>query len=97
MSEKSLHVSFIQDYYSKKYGNYPADLIVCRQTLEHIPYPRSFLGDLRSIIGDRLETDVFFEVPNALNTLRNNSYWDVIYEHCSYFTPDSLSAHFFVI
>ena len=94
ISEKSLHVNFIQDYYSKKYGNYPADLIVCRQTLEHIPFPRSFLGDLRSTIGDRSETDIFFEVPNALSTLRNNFYWDVIFEHCSYFTPDSLSALF---
>jgi SAM-dependent methyltransferase len=94
ISEKSLHVCFIQDYYSKKYRKYPVDLIVCRQTLEHIPYPRSFLRDLRSIIGERLETDVFFEVPNALNTLRNNSCWDIIYEHCSYFTPDSLSTIF---
>jgi hypothetical protein len=91
---KSSHVSFIQDYYSKKYGNYLVDLIVCRQTLEHIPYPRSFLGDLRSIIGDRFEIDVFFEVPNAVNTFCNNSYWDIIYEHCSYFTPYSLSFIF---
>jgi SAM-dependent methyltransferase len=94
ISEKSLHAIFIQDYYSKKYSHYPADLIVCRQTLEHIPYPRSFLDDLRSIIGDRLETDIFFEVPNALSILRHSSCWDVIYEHCSYFTPDSLAAIF---
>ena len=94
ISKKSLHISFIQDYYSKKYSNYPADLIVCRQTLEHIPYPRSFLGDLRTIIGDRLKTDVFFEVPNALSTLRNTFCWDIIYEHCSYFIPDSLLAIF---
>jgi SAM-dependent methyltransferase len=93
-SKKSYHISFIQDYYSKKYRDYPADLIVCRQTLEHIPYPRNFLGDLRSIIGDRIETDISFEVPNALSTLRNNFYWDIIYEHCSYFTPDSLWALF---
>jgi hypothetical protein len=94
VSEKSLHISFIQDYYTKKYSNYQVDLIVCRQTLEHIPFPRSFLGELRSIIGDRLKTDVFFEVPNALSTLRNNSCWDVIYEHCSYFTPNSLAVIF---
>jgi hypothetical protein len=93
-SKKSYHISFIQDYYSKKYRDYPSDLFVCRQTLEHIPYPRNFLGDLRSIIADRLKTDIFFEVPNALNTLRNNFYWDIIYEHCSYFTPESLSALF---
>jgi len=37
---------------------------------------------------------VFFEVPNVLFTLRDLGIWDLIYEHCSYFSPGSLSRLF---
>jgi hypothetical protein len=37
---------------------------------------------------------VFFEVPNVLYTLRDLGIWDLIYEHCSYFSPPSLSHLF---
>jgi hypothetical protein len=93
-STKSNKVRLIQDHYSKKYSNIQADLIVCRQTLEHIAYPKRFLINLRNIIGSQLEMNVFFEVPNVLSTFRRNYCWDIIYEHCSYFSQDSLSAIF---
>jgi hypothetical protein len=92
--KKDLSVEFIQDYYTGKYAKYPVDLIVCRQTLEHIVNPKGFLTDLRNTIGERTHIDVFFEVPNALNILQNTFCWDVIYEHYSYFTPSSLSTLF---
>jgi SAM-dependent methyltransferase len=92
--EKRNQVKFIQDIYSDRYGNYQADLIVCRQTLEHIQNPKDFLEELRQAIGNRLNSYIFFEVPNALNIFQNLSVWDIIYEHCSYFTPASLSSIF---
>src|SRR3546814_19519297 len=36
----------------------------------------------------------FFEVPNALFVFDRLSVWDIIYEHVSYFTPNSLSRAF---
>jgi hypothetical protein len=93
-STKSNQIKLIQDHYSKKYSNIQADLIVCRQTLEHIADPKRFLIDLRKIIGSQSETNIFFEVPNALSIFRRNYCWDIIYEHCSYFTRESLSAIF---
>jgi len=92
--EKRNQVKFIQDIYSEHYSNYQADLIVCRQTLEHIQNPKGFLEELRQAIGNRLNSYIFFEVPNALNIFQNLSVWDIIYEHCSYFTPVSLSFLF---
>jgi len=95
-SEKEKHcermnrVKFIQDIYSEHYANYKADLIVCRQTLEHIQNPKGFLKALRQAIGNRLNSYTFFEVPNALNIFQKLSVWNIIYEHCSYFTPVSL-------
>jgi len=87
-------VKFIQDFYSDRYKNYKADLIVCRHVLEHIQNPKGFLNTIRQAIGHHLSTHVFFEVPNALYTFRRLFVWDIIYEHCSYFTPISLSRTF---
>lgn len=88
------NVTFIQDFYTEKYTNQKADLIVCRHVLEHIEDPDSFIAQVRRAVGDRPETVVFFEVPNSLWTLRQLGIWDIIYEHCSYFSPVSL-AHLF--
>jgi 2-polyprenyl-3-methyl-5-hydroxy-6-metoxy-1,4-benzoquinol methylase len=89
-SEQKNRVKFIQDSYSERHRNYPADLIVCRQTLEHIKNPRSFLSMMRKAIVDRKDSHVFFEVPNSSNIFSKLFVWDIIYEHCSYFTPMSL-------
>jgi SAM-dependent methyltransferase len=83
-------VEFISDYYSEKYSDYKADLICCRQTLEHIPEPVEFLNSLRWGVKEESGTFFFFEVPNASYTIRNVFIWDIIYEHCSYFTPLSM-------
>ncbi len=87
-------VTFIQDFYGEKYADYDADLIVCRHVLEHIQYPQLFLQDIRRVIGERTNTVVYFEVPNALYTLKDMGIWDLIYEHCGYFNVNSLSRAF---
>jgi 2-polyprenyl-3-methyl-5-hydroxy-6-metoxy-1,4-benzoquinol methylase len=73
---------------------YPADFIACRHVLEHIADPATFLRQIRAWIGNRLDTVIFFEVPNALYVLRSMSIWDFIYEHVTYFTPPALAYLF---
>jgi SAM-dependent methyltransferase len=87
-------VQFIQDFYSQRYQTYSADFICCRHTLEHVSDPDKILQPLRKAIGDRLETVIFFEVPNAIDTFRRLAVWDIIYEHCCYFVPASLVQAF---
>lgn len=87
-------ITFVQDYYDRRYAGFPADFILSRHVLEHIPKPGDFLRMLRSVIGDRRETVVFFEVPNVLYTLHDLGIWDLIYEHCSYFSESSLTEAF---
>ena len=87
-------VTIIQDYYSEKYSHYKADLVCCRYVFEHLPDPVSFLGMVRRAIGEKKDTVLYFEVPNALYIIRNLSVWDIIYEHCSYFCRNSLSYVF---
>ncbi len=86
-------VTFIKDFYSEEYQSYPADFLCCRHTLEHIEQPPTFLQMIRNTIGNR-QLSVYFEVPNALFTLRDLAIWDIIYEHCGYFSQDSLQRLF---
>jgi hypothetical protein len=69
------------------------DLVVCRHTLEHIARPAEFLRELRAGIGTR-DCVVVFEVPDVVRVLREGAFWDVYYEHCSYFAPAALEAVF---
>ena len=93
-SAKTSPITVIRDFYSERFASYTADFICCRHVLEHIQFPRDFLSSVRCSIGGRLKTVVFFEVPNALFTLRDLGIWDLIYEHCSYFSARSLSRLF---
>jgi len=93
-SQASDRLTFIRDYYSEQYANYHGDLICCRHTLEHIPNTAEFLSSVRRAIGNRLDTIVFFEVPDVTRVLRELAFWDIYYEHCSYFSQGSLARLF---
>lgn len=87
-------LTWIADLYSEGYTHLQADAIVCRHTLEHIAPVADFLGMIRGAIGDRLDTVVLFELPDVLRVLREAAFWDVYYEHCSYFSVGSLTRLF---
>ena len=83
-------ITFIQDFYSARYADHQADFIVCRHALESVADPLAFLRMIRDNIGNRTDVVVFFEVPNTLYTIREMGIWDLIYENCIYFVPNSL-------
>lgn len=68
-------------------------LVVSRHVLEHLARPAELL---RAILAEttRVRAGVYIEVPNGLFTLRDLGVWDLIYEHCSYFTPSALTRLF---
>ena len=70
------------------------DMILCRHTLEHIDTTANFMRCVRNTVGDRRDTIVFFEVPDVGRVLREQAFWDIYYEHCSYFTLGSLARLF---
>ena len=90
-----LDIIFIQDFFENNTSILAeADLIVCRHTLEHIPYTAKFLRKLRQAIPEDRRPVIFFDLPDATRILKENAFWDIYYEHCSYFTPSSISAVF---
>ena len=93
-TEAASHIELIQDYFTERYAHLQADVVVCRHTLEHIPATGAFLRMLRRSIGERPDTLLFFELPDMLRVLRESAFWDIYYEHCSYFTPGSLARLF---
>ena len=92
--EADENVEFIRDYYSEKYSTYQGDLICCRMTLEHISDTGELIASIRRSIGDKVDTIVFFQVPDVTRILKNCSFEDIYYEHCSYFSPGSLARLF---
>jgi SAM-dependent methyltransferase len=87
-------LEFIQDLYSQKYTHLSADVVCCRHTLEHISPTGEFMRMMRDTIGDRRDTLLLFELPDVLRVLQEAAFWDIYYEHCSYFTTGSLARLF---
>ena len=93
-SAAAARLSFVRDRFDASYGPITADYVCCRHTLEHIPDVGSFLRLLRDGIGDRRDVALFFELPDTERVLAECAFWDIYYEHCSYFTPGSLARLF---
>lgn len=63
--------------------------VMCRHVLEHIPRPQDWLAGIRAGMGQK--NPLFYcEVPNGQWLLESFNFWDVIYEHVTYWTPRSL-------
>lgn len=88
------NLSFIREFFAEKHRSLNPDFLCCRHTLEHVPDPAAFVRAVRRSLGENSSTPVFFEVPDTLRVLNEAAFWDVYYEHCSYFTPESLAALF---
>ena len=87
-------VDSIRDFFDERYTGLSADFIACRNTLEHIQPVAEFVGTVRKMLGEKREPVVFFEVPDSLRVLNELAFWDIHYEHCSYFTIGSLARLF---
>lgn len=81
-------VTFVQDVFSSAKLPAKPDFICCRHTLEHIAQPLEFLRTVREHCGSAI---VAIEVPDTVRVLQEGAFWDIYYEHNSYFTPDSLA------
>jgi|WetSurMetagenome_2_1015567.scaffolds.fasta_scaffold10437_2 SAM-dependent methyltransferase len=87
-------MQFVKEFYSERFADVRADLVCCKMTLEHIATPLEFLRTIRRALGEHRDTKVFFQVPETMRVLREGAFWDLYYEHCSYFAAVSLEGVF---
>ncbi|HYD69450.1 class I SAM-dependent methyltransferase [Azospirillum sp.] len=85
---------FERRFYGADCADVPADVVVCRHVIEHVPEPLSLLQAVRAALIGSPRARVFFETPCVEWILKNRILWDFFYEHCSLFTAASLSLAF---
>ncbi len=71
----------------------PADIVICRQVIEHVADPVAFLRALRVSLGRR-RTRVFFETSCLRWILHHRTVWDFFYEHCVLFSAATFKRAF---
>lgn len=87
-------IDFMREYYGPQHAALQADAILCRHTLEHIPNTMEFLAQIRETLGDNTDVTLLFELPDTTRILHECAFWDMYYEHCSYFCAGSLARLF---
>jgi SAM-dependent methyltransferase len=87
-------VEVFASHWQPKAGLHAADAIICRHTLEHIGPVHGLLSNIRQQLDNRRDTLLFFEVPDTQRILEETAFWDIYYEHCSYFTKETLGDLF---
>ncbi len=87
-------VRFERRYYGQECADVPADVVVCRHVIEHVPEPVELLRTVRQALAGSPHARVYFETPDVAWILRNRVLWDFFYEHCSLFTAQSLTTAF---
>jgi SAM-dependent methyltransferase len=87
-------IHFVADFYTEKDRGLQGDFLCCKMTLEHIADTSDFTKMVRCSLQDSRDTCVFFQVPDVLRVLEEEAFWDIYYEHCSYFSIGSLARLF---
>jgi len=89
-----LDLRVYQEFFPEDYRLEVPDFVCCKMTLEHIPDVLAFLKRVRRALADRGDVPVFFQIPEAGRVFGQVAFWDVYYEHCSYFSKVSLARLF---
>ena len=87
-------VVWLSQRFDQASGLPPADAVVFRHVLEHVAEPVALLTALRRALDGRPDVPVLVEIPDARRILAEGAFWDVYYEHCSYFTPATVRSLF---
>lgn len=92
--EGAERVTLIPEYFKPEHCHTQPDFLACKMTLEHISDTAEFVTTVRQGLRVDKGTVVFFQVPEAHRILKECAFEDIYHEHCSYFTPFSLTRLF---
>ena len=82
----------VKDFFSDKYSGIEASFIILRHTLEHIANPLEFINTIAA--ANNYKGKIYIEVPTFEWIMKHNAIEDIFYEHCNYFTLDTLKMLF---
>ncbi len=92
-AKQSEGVTLVDDFYAEPYFHHQGDLLCCKMTLEHIADVKPFVAMTKKALLDS-DSKVFYQVPESIRIMKEIAFWDIYYEHCSYFNPNSLARLF---
>lgn len=87
-------LNFEKKYYDGSCSEVPADVVICRHVIEHVPKPLDLLKSVREALRNSPGARLYFETPCVEWIFRNRVVWDFFYEHCSLFSAESLRRVF---
>ena len=84
------NVRVVREFFSEDTDAPPSDFVCSKMTLEHIGETARFARAVRRIASTERGTILFLQIPDVRRILEEMAFWDIYYEHCSYFSPTSL-------
>lgn len=88
--DPSLGVRLVRTMFDASTVQESPALICSRHVLEHVADPVAMLRSLRDAVAGDPSCLLYVEVPDAAYTFTPSGVWDIIYQHCSYFSDVSL-------
>ena len=84
-------IVFFDNYFNQDKAQINYDAIILRHVLEHISDPYEFLLKTLNKKIIKNGTHLMIEVPDIDWIIKNKTFFDITYEHCNYFSKNSLS------
>jgi hypothetical protein len=88
--DPGLDIHLVRTMFDESTVSTPPGLVCSRHVLEHLVDPVGMLRSIRSAVESNPSCALYVEVPNAAFTFTPSGLWDIIYQHCSYFSAVSL-------
>ena len=84
-------VVFFDNYFNPEKTQMNYNAIILRHVLEHVSDPYEFLLKMLNKKIIKHGTHLMIEVPDIEWIIKNKTFFDITYEHCNYFSKNSLS------
>jgi SAM-dependent methyltransferase len=94
LDKRTPNIRFVREFFTEATTESAPDLVCCKMTLEHVAETGRFVRAVRRLASAEHGTIAFFQIPDVRRILAETAFWDIYYEHCSYFAPSSLARLF---
>lgn len=84
-------IRFVREFFTETTSEPAPDFVCCKMTLEHVAETARFIRAVRRLASAERGTIAFFQIPDVRRIIDETAFWDIYYEHCSYFAPSSVA------